>query len=52
MSIETKAKELVSLHKQEEKLEEKLNEVRSKISEKKNELREQFEKIGLNSNFS
>lgn len=52
MSIETQAKRLVSLHKEKERIQEKLNQVNAKISEANNALRESFEKIGLDSNFS
>lgn len=52
MSIENKAKELVKLHRREEKLQENLNKLREEIKEHKAALTESFEKLGLDSNFS
>ena len=52
MSIETQAKTLVSLHKEKEKLNKKLNQINEEIKEQNNALRESFEKIGLVSSFS
>jgi len=52
MSLETKAKELVKLHRHEERLQKNLNSVRENIKEQKALLTEAFEKLGLDSNFS
>ncbi len=52
MSIETQAKRLVSLHKEKERLNEKLSQINEKIREQNDSLRESFGKIGLDSNFS
>ncbi len=52
MSIENKAKELVKLHRREEKLQENLNKLRAEITDRKSSLNEAFEALGLDSNFS
>ena len=52
VTIETNAKELANLIKKKERKEAELRKINEKITEQQSKLNDQFDKLGLDTNFS